>query len=209
MPGKVCTASLLPLDQPVPFKDILPSPVWEHPGPAVTAGRGNSPQQALLGQLMLNQFVFAYYLPLLSAQTQRGAAPPFHVPVPINANSQEGGGGTFPKLPITAHSLPAQIPASHRVSTAVPRGKWCRRRVHPNNLQEFWSGCGSHHGTGCLPNVPAGRLCPPCIPGRIEPPPWHTPRCARYSSHLCHLPRGNKEVSVCHHEPFRPCAVSF
>lgn len=25
MPGKVCTASLLPLDQPVPFKDILPS----------------------------------------------------------------------------------------------------------------------------------------------------------------------------------------
>lgn len=29
--------------------------------------------------------------------------------------------------------------------------------------------CGSHHGTGCLPNVPAGRLCPPAFPYPVSP----------------------------------------
>lgn len=42
----------------------ISSPVWEHPVPAFTAGRGNSPQQALLGQLMLDEFAFASYYPL-------------------------------------------------------------------------------------------------------------------------------------------------
>lgn len=163
------------------------------------AGRGNSPQRALLGQLMLDEFAFASYLPPLSAQTQRVAVPPsFHVPVPIDANSQEGGGGSFPELPITAHSLPAQLPAPHR--PAVPRGERCWWRAHPTNLQEFWSMRGSHHGTGCLPNVPAGRLCPPAFPHPVSQVEKKNPSFGTHSDVLsaqaisCRLPRGNKEV---------------
>lgn len=178
---------------------ILFPPCWEHPGQAATAGRGNSPQRALLGQLMLDEFAFASYLPPLSAQTQRVAVPPsFHVPVPIDANSQEGGGGSFPELLITAHSLPAQPPAPHR--PAVPRGERCWWRAHPTNLQEFWSVRGSHHGTGCLPNVPAGRLRPPAFPHPVSQVEKKNPSFGTHSDVLsaraisCRLPGGNKEV---------------
>lgn len=67
MPGKVCIASLL--DQPAPFKNTLPS--LGHPGPTLKAGSGNSPQQALLGQLMMDVCFCFSFTPFISTNPKR------------------------------------------------------------------------------------------------------------------------------------------
>lgn len=187
-PGPACTLQGYP-----PQSENILAQLLEQGGEIPHSGHS-------LGQLMLDEFAFPSHLARLSARTQRGAVPrSFHVPVPINANSQEGGGGSFPQLPITAHALTLQGFSCCAPGQGMPVESAPRKS--PGILV-----CACRETLSCLPSR--------CIPGGKEEPP-------RFGTHpavpgaraiSCHLPGSNKEVYLCHQEPwgtFRPCAAGF
>lgn len=166
---------------------------------------GNSPQRALLGQLVPDEFVFASYSLLLLAQTRRAEIPPpaHNDAVPTKAHFQEGGDSSFPKVLRATHSLPAPslcpagfCPLCRRAGDAggghtmqIPRGLWPMRGTrHGVATCEPWGCWGwkaalelsvfSIYPEAADPHFPHGNAAPEAAGGRqIRPtqPPAHTP----------------------------------